>query len=103
MTEQWKNKSARFGWLAGAIAGAALTASVAALGELGSDIRDQFLMGPRITAAINARDDAERARLQGIVQDKEKHVQELLQRYETSLIDDAIALARASSQEPIYS
>jgi serine protease Do len=28
MTEQWKKKSARFGWLAGAIAGAALTASL---------------------------------------------------------------------------
>ena len=63
--------------------------SVAVLGELGSEIRDQFLMGPRITAAINAKDDAERARLQGIVQDKEKHVQELLQNYETSLINNA--------------
>jgi serine protease Do len=28
MTEQWKNRSARFGWLAGAIAAAALTASL---------------------------------------------------------------------------
>ena len=31
MTEQWKNKSARFGWLAGAIAGAALTASLVSI------------------------------------------------------------------------
>jgi serine protease Do len=28
MTEQWKNRSARFGWLAGAVAAAALTASL---------------------------------------------------------------------------
>ena len=31
MTEQWKKKSARFGWLAGAIAGAALTASLVSI------------------------------------------------------------------------
>ncbi len=31
MTEQWKNRSARFGWLAGAIAAAALTASLVSI------------------------------------------------------------------------
>lgn len=63
--------------------------SVAALSELGSEIRDQFLLGPRISAAIDAKNDAERTRLQGIVQDKEKNVQQLLQHFEQDLLHDA--------------
>ncbi len=59
---------------------------VAVLAELGSEIRDQFLMGPRITAAIDTKNDAERTRLQGIVTDKEKNVQALLERYGSTLV-----------------
>ncbi|MFM1886903.1 MAG: hypothetical protein RL026_2060 [Pseudomonadota bacterium] len=62
---------------------------VAVLAELGSEVRDQFLMGPRITAAIDAGQQDERVRLQKIVTDKEANIQALLQRYDDTLVSTA--------------
>src|SRR3984885_4385043 len=58
--------------------------SVVMLDEVGADVRDQFLMGPRILAAKGD----ERDRLQNIVIDQEKQVQQLLAQYEATLGTD---------------
>jgi methyl-accepting chemotaxis protein len=59
--------------------------SISVLGQLGNDVRDQFLLGPRIASEPSPE---VRARLQAIVVETEKNVEQLLQQYETSLISD---------------
>ena len=60
--------------------------SISTLGELSTEVRDQFLMAPRISSTLV---EADRAALQAIVGEIEKNVERLMQHYETDLIANA--------------